>query len=142
LKRRTEKVPEGLVVVGSNRPAPKAEQPQREEAEEADVIRRVDQGVVDLIASTVVDLADEDGWAYLGDVGNLLAKKQPDFDARNYGFKKLVLLIKSIDSFEIDERSSEKGSRNLRHIYIRMKPVPVPAKPKPRRGPRRKTAEQ
>jgi uncharacterized LabA/DUF88 family protein/Fe-S-cluster formation regulator IscX/YfhJ len=71
-----------------------------------------------LIASTITDLADENGWAYLGDVGNLILKKQPDFDPRNYGFTKLTPLIRSLD-FEIDERDS--GQNNIRHIYIRNK---------------------
>ena len=46
-----------------------------------------------LIASSITDLADENGWAYLGDVGNLILKKQPDFDPRNFGFAKLTPLI-------------------------------------------------
>lgn len=71
-----------------------------------------------LIASSINDLADENGWAYLGDVGNLILKKQPDFDPRNYGFPKLTPLIKSFD-FEIDERDS--GQDNIKHIYIRNK---------------------
>ena len=57
-----------------------------------------------LIAQSVEDLADEDGYAYLGDVGTLLLKKQPDFDSRNYGFSKLSRFIASLDCFEIDER--------------------------------------
>ncbi|MBG0860489.1 MAG: NYN domain-containing protein [Bacteroidales bacterium] len=69
-----------------------------------------------LIASSISDLADENGWAYLGDVGNLILKKQPDFDPRNFGYTKLTPLIKSLD-FEIDER--ESGQNNIRHIYIR-----------------------
>ena len=32
---------------------------------------------------TISDLSDEDGWAFLGDVGSLLQKKQPNFDSRN-----------------------------------------------------------
>ena len=40
--------------------------------------------------------ADEDGWAILGDVGNLLIKKKPDFDPRNYGFDKLTPIKKSL----------------------------------------------
>jgi uncharacterized LabA/DUF88 family protein/Fe-S-cluster formation regulator IscX/YfhJ len=71
-----------------------------------------------LIASSITDLADENGWAYLGDVGNLILKKQPDFDPRNYGFTKLTPLIRSLD-FEIDER--ESGQNNIKHIYIRNK---------------------
>ena len=47
-----------------------------------------------LIATSITDLADENGWAYLGDVGNLILKKQPDFDPRNFGFPKLTPLIK------------------------------------------------
>ena len=44
--------------------------------------------VIKLISSTISDLSDEDGWAFLGDVGSLLQKKQPNFDSRNYGFDK------------------------------------------------------
>jgi hypothetical protein len=69
-----------------------------------------------MIASSITDLADENGWAYLGDVGNLILKKQPDFDPRNYGFPKLTPLIKSLD-FEIDER--ESGQNHVKLIYIR-----------------------
>jgi Fe-S-cluster formation regulator IscX/YfhJ len=71
-----------------------------------------------LIATSISDLADENGWAFLGDVGNLILKKQPDFDPRNYGFTKLTPLIRSLD-FEIDER--ESGQNNIKHIYIRNK---------------------
>jgi hypothetical protein len=71
-----------------------------------------------LIASSITDLADENGWAYLGDVGNLILKKQPDFDPRNFGFAKLTPLIRSLD-FEIDERDS--GQNNIKYIYIRNK---------------------
>jgi hypothetical protein len=71
-----------------------------------------------LIATSITDLADENGWAFLGDVGNLILKKQPDFDPRNYGFTKLTPLIRSFD-FEIDERDS--GRDNIKHIYIRNK---------------------
>lgn len=74
------------------------------------------QGVKRLISSSITDLADENGWAFLGDVGNLILKKQPDFDPRNYKFPKLTPLIKSLD-FEIDERDS--GQNNIKHIYIR-----------------------
>ena len=60
--------------------------------------------VQELIAQSVEDLADEDGYAYLGDLGTLLLKKQPDFDSRNYGYAKLSKFIAALDGFEIDER--------------------------------------
>ncbi len=75
--------------------------------------------VITLISSTISDLADDDGWAFLGDVGNLLQKKQPNFDSRNYGFQKLTPLIKSTKNFEIEQRESPKGRFKL--IYVKNK---------------------
>jgi uncharacterized LabA/DUF88 family protein len=71
------------------------------------------------IASTIEDIADEDGWAFLGDVGSLLQKKQPNFDSRNYGFQKLTPLINSIPNFEIERREDARGRMKL--IYVRIK---------------------
>lgn len=67
---------------------------------------------INLISSTINDLSDDDGWAFLGDVGSLLLKKQPNFDSRNYGFEKLTPLIKSIDQFDIEHRESNGRSRH------------------------------
>ncbi len=75
--------------------------------------------VQELIAQSVEDLADEDGYAYLGDVGNLLLKKQPDFDARNYGYPKLSKFIASLGIFEIDERHNAKY--NGTQVFLRNK---------------------
>ena len=98
-------------------PRKKKEKPSgtRIKKEDPDLQSQI-RGARRLIASSITDLADETGWAYLGDVGNLILKKQPDFDPRNYGFTKLTPFIRSLD-FEIDERDS--GQNNIRHIYIR-----------------------
>ncbi len=82
-------------------------------------IDKITPKVIKLISSTISDLADDDGWAFLGDVGNLLQKKQPNFDSRNYGFQKLTPLIKSIKKFEIERRESPKGRFKL--IYVKNK---------------------
>ncbi len=82
-------------------------------------IDKITPKVIKLIASTISDLADDDGWAFLGDVGNLLQKKQPNFDSRNYGFEKLTPLIKSIKKFEVEQRESQNGRSKL--IYVRNK---------------------
>lgn len=74
---------------------------------------------ISLIYSTIRDLSDDDGWAFLGDVGSLLQKKRPNFDARNYGFDKLTPLIKSIDRFEVEQRESPKGRSKL--IFVKNK---------------------
>lgn len=71
------------------------------------------------IANTISDLADEDGWAFLGDVGSLLQKKRPNFDSRNYGFKKLTPLISSVSRFEIEQRENKNDRFKL--IYVRDK---------------------
>jgi uncharacterized LabA/DUF88 family protein len=82
-------------------------------------ILKTDRKLIKLIADSIEDIADENGWAFLGDLGNILIKKMPNFDSRNYGFSKLVQLIKSIDVFEIDLRETGKG--NIRHVYVRRK---------------------
>lgn len=76
--------------------------------------------VIKLIESTISDLEDDEGWAFLGEVGALLQKKQRNFDPRNYGFKKLTPLIRSINKFEIEQRKNLKGNQKL--IYVRIKP--------------------
>ena len=82
-------------------------------------VDKVTQKDIKLITSTISDLADEDGWAFLGDVGNLLQKKQPNFDSRNYGFAKLTPLLKSLKQFEIEERIGTRN--NLKLVYVRLK---------------------
>lgn len=80
----------------------------------------VGDDLINLIATTVNDVGDENGWAFLAEVGNLISKKQPDFDPRNYGFTKLTLLINSLKKqFEIEQRKS--GNSRIKHIYIRNK---------------------
>lgn len=82
-------------------------------------LSKVDAKTIHLITESVNDLTDESGWAFLGDLGNFILKKKPEFDPRNYGFPKLLPLIKNIDKFIIDER--ETGVNNIRHIYLKQK---------------------
>ncbi len=79
----------------------------------------VPEDVVQFIADSISDLSEVDDWVFMGDLGNLLLKKRPDFDHRNYGFKKLSSLIKSIDRFEVDFRPT--ADRNITHVYVRDK---------------------
>jgi uncharacterized LabA/DUF88 family protein len=75
---------------------------------------------IHIISSTISDLADDDGWAFLGDVGSLLQKKQPNFDSRNFGFEKLTPLIKSTGKFDIERREDYRGRSKL--VFVRNKP--------------------
>jgi len=76
--------------------------------------------IIHLIEDSIEDLADEDGWAFLGEVGSLINRKKSEFDPRNYGFKKLTPLIKSLDhNFEILEQKT--GRKGIKHVFVRVK---------------------
>lgn len=62
---------------------------------------------------------DEDEWLFIGDIGNKLQKRHPDFDVRNFGFNKFTPFIKSLDLFEI--KSERINGSNNKLIYVREK---------------------
>ena len=78
------------------------------------------RGVVDLIADSLESIADEDGYGFMGKLGNLLLKKQPDFDPRNYGYSKLTQLVKALDRFEVVSRQTSADDPT-KHVYLRDK---------------------
>ncbi len=92
---------------------------ENQENSETDNVDKITKKEIVLISTTINDLSDEDGWAFLGDVGSLLLKKQPNFDSRNYGFEKLTPLIKSIEKFEIEQRVNSKSKHKL--IFVKNK---------------------
>ncbi len=71
------------------------------------------------IMNIVREISDDDGWAPLSTVGNILIKRKPDFDVRNYGENKLTALIRKLNAFEMDHR--ETKVENVKHVYIRNK---------------------
>jgi uncharacterized LabA/DUF88 family protein len=95
-------------------------QEKKTKGQSKEALPKLDSRVIKLIKTSINDVADESGWAFLGEVGTLILKKQPNFDPRNYGYKKLLHLMKGIDSIETDERQSENG--RTRHVYVRVKP--------------------
>ncbi|MFW6352229.1 MAG: NYN domain-containing protein [Bacteroidota bacterium] len=106
----------------------KSEEKQTEEEKESEKesFEKITKKEINLIAATITDLSDDEGWAFLGDVGSLLQKKQPNFDPRNYGFQKLTPLIKSIKKFEIEQRDNPKSSNKL--IFVKNKERNTPSK--------------
>jgi len=81
----------------------------------------IDKETLNLLKNTIEDLADDSGWAFLGDVGNLIIKKKSDFDPRNYGYPKLTPLLQSLNKiFEIDQRNVDNNT-HIKHIYIKNK---------------------
>lgn len=75
-------------------PVPVDVQPKQEEMTDVRTIRRS-------IATIVAENSDEDGWALAAQIGNALTKRYPDFDVRNFGFKKFTPFIKSLGMFEV-----------------------------------------
>lgn len=80
-----------------------------------------DQKFLKLLKNSVEDSSDDQGWVELGLVGQNIQKKSPEFDSRNYGFKKFFDLIRSLDLFEIDERQSKDQVGKIIYIRERMK---------------------
>jgi uncharacterized LabA/DUF88 family protein len=82
-------------------------------------IDKITPKVIRFLQNSVEDASDDTGWAFMGDVGSLILKKQPNFDSRNFGFEKLTPLFKSLSEFEIDQKESTGGRFKL--IYVRNK---------------------
>ncbi|HWS29349.1 MAG TPA: NYN domain-containing protein [Clostridia bacterium] len=113
------------------KPAPKAAQPapKEEPAKPCGIaeIPKPENGepqtdletIKEAIKLIVEDNSDEDDWMFIGTIGNLLVKRYPDFDVRNFGYPKLTPFIKSLGVFEIKSvRTGENGSHL---IYIKLK---------------------
>lgn len=90
---------------------------EEEKEEEKESFDKITAKELKLISTTITDLSDDEGWAFLGDVGSLLQKKQPNFDPRNYGFQKLTPLIKSTKKFDIEQRDNPRSSNKL--IFVK-----------------------
>jgi uncharacterized protein (TIGR00288 family) len=112
IKKKTKKQPTTPAANGSKKVV--------EKEAEKEVPNKIDLQTIELIEDTLDAIGDEDGWAFLGDVGNLIVKKKPEFDPRNYGFSKLTPMLKSLtDILEIDERESDK--KGIKHVYVRLR---------------------
>jgi uncharacterized LabA/DUF88 family protein len=79
-----------------------------------------DAALVNLLRNAVEAASDDDGWAPLSSVGNILTNQRPDFDSRSYGYGKLSDLIKATTLFEVERRSPGEGKQAL--MYARVKP--------------------
>ena len=91
-----------------------------EQVQQKEASIKIDGETIELIEDTLDAIGDDDGWAFLGDVGNLIVKKKPEFDPRNYGFSKLTPMLKSLsDILEIDERDSDK--KGIKHVFVRLR---------------------
>ena len=83
---------------------------------------KINAALIKLLRRTIDDLADDNDWVSLSEVGSLILKKRPDFDPRNYGFQKLTPLIEACPKhFEIEKRKAENS--NAKHVFVRVRHV-------------------
>jgi uncharacterized LabA/DUF88 family protein len=70
------------------------------------------------IEMIIKEKSDENGWVFVGEIGNILSKRYPDFDSRDYGFQKLTQLVTSFSMFEVYSRPTSDPSTKL--FFARM----------------------
>lgn len=80
---------------------------------------RQDSKLVNLLRKAYEASSDDTGWSGLGAVGSNIANQSPEFDPRNYGYRKLGELISATELFDHEER--QIGSGNGKALYIRDK---------------------
>ena len=98
---------------------PSAPAPRPESAAQNTPAARTADDIQKAVVAIVSENSDEDDWVYIGDIGNILIKRFPDFDVRNYGFKKLTPFIGSFDVFDMKTvRAKDSGGKQ---IYVKMK---------------------
>ena len=78
-----------------------------------------DTKLVNLLRNAVEASSDDSGWAHLASVGSNIAKQSPEFDPRNYGYKKLGELASATKLFQIEERAIGDGTSKA--IYLQDK---------------------
>lgn len=72
------------------------------------------------VSEIVSDVSDENGFAALSDVGNILIKRFPSFDVRHFGYRKLTPFIKSLGAYDITSVPSELNP-NVKVVLIKEK---------------------
>ncbi len=69
-----------------------------------------DTRLVALLRNAVEASSDDSGWSNLAPVGSNIAKQAPEFDPRNYGYRKLGELVAASGLFEIEKRKLGDGT--------------------------------
>ena len=100
------------------KPHPQPE-PEIQETSSDDLSGQNLEVVRDAIEALIDEKSDDEGWVFCGALGNLLIQRFPDFDVRNFGFKKFIPFVSSLEGFELQQRPSGVGGVNL--VYIRNK---------------------
>jgi uncharacterized LabA/DUF88 family protein len=91
---------------------------------------KADNTLISRLRNAIEAASDDDGWAPLASVGQIITNQSPDFDSRTYGYAKLSDLMAATTLFDVERRSPGEGKSTV--IYTRDK----------RQQPARKTARR
>ncbi len=78
-----------------------------------------DAALVTRLRNAVEAASDDDGWASLASVGQIITNQSPDFDSRTYGYARLSDLMAATTLFDLERRSPGDGKPEI--IYARDK---------------------
>ncbi|MGH3301839.1 MAG: NYN domain-containing protein [Streptosporangiaceae bacterium] len=70
---------------------------------------KADTTLVSRLRNAIEAASDDDGWAPLASVGQIITNQSPDFDSRTYGYAKLSDLMAATTLFELERRSPSGG---------------------------------
>jgi hypothetical protein len=57
----------------------------------------------EILVAAIDDVSGDDGWAHLGQVGQVLGTRYATFDPRLYGFSKLISLARAQDYLDVEQ---------------------------------------
>ncbi len=96
------------------KPAPqKAEQAPKKSGRSGGINKKTIQRALREFA---LEQCDDDGWIAAGQLASLLDRKYPDFDVRNFGYKKLYLFVDSLGMFELKRDEQDRSK-----LYFKLK---------------------
>lgn len=76
--------------------------------------------ITDALKNLVEENSNDDGWIFSGSLGNLITKQFSDFDVRNFGYKKFVPFIESLNLFET-KKTPDSENKSIKHFYFKVK---------------------
>ena len=94
-----------------------------------------DAALVGLLRNAVEAASDDDGWAPLAAIGNIITNQRPDFDSRTYGYGKLSDLMTATTLFEVERKSPGDGKQALMYAREKKRRAPATRAPRPRKAP-------
>ncbi len=80
---------------------------------------KADTALVSRLRNAIEAASDDDGWAPLASVGQIITNQSPDFDSRTYGYAKLSDLMAATTLFELERRAPGEGKSAI--LYVKDK---------------------